>query len=37
VSLHNIAWTLQFMSGMRSAIAAGTFEALRQQQSHDVP
>ncbi|CAB4799008.1 MAG: tRNA guanosine(34) transglycosylase Tgt [Actinobacteria bacterium] len=31
VSLHNIAWTLQLMSDMRSAIAAGTFEALRSR------
>ncbi|MCU1396289.1 MAG: tgt [Ilumatobacteraceae bacterium] len=31
VSLHNIAWTLQLMDRMRAAIAAGTFEVLRQQ------
>jgi queuine tRNA-ribosyltransferase len=30
VSLHNVAWTLQLMSEMRSAIAAGTFERLRR-------
>ena len=29
VSLHNISWTLQFMSQMRSAIAAGTLHDLR--------
>ncbi len=31
VSLHNIAWTLQLMATMRTAIAAGTFEQLRRQ------
>jgi queuine tRNA-ribosyltransferase len=31
VSLHNIAWTLQLMASMRAAIAAGTFEQLRQR------
>lgn len=31
VSLHNIAWTLQLMASMRSAIGAGTFEQLRQR------
>ena len=30
VSLHNIAWTLQLMSRMREAIAAGTFDTLRR-------
>jgi queuine tRNA-ribosyltransferase len=30
VSLHNIAWTLQLMASMRSAIAAGTFDVLRR-------
>jgi len=31
VSLHNIAWTLSLMGSMRSAIAAGTFDDLRQR------
>jgi len=31
VSLHNISWTLQLMTRMRQAIAAGTFDDLRQQ------
>ena len=31
VSLHNIAWTLQLMSRMREAIAAGTFDTLRRE------
>ncbi|MGD9995613.1 MAG: tRNA guanosine(34) transglycosylase Tgt [Ilumatobacteraceae bacterium] len=31
VSLHNIAWTLQLMSRMRAAIAAGTFDDLRRE------
>ncbi len=31
VSLHNIAWTLQLMGAMRSAIEAGTFDQLRRQ------
>lgn len=30
VSLHNIAWTLQLMSRMRTAIESGTFEELRR-------
>ncbi|MEI7617875.1 MAG: tRNA guanosine(34) transglycosylase Tgt [Actinomycetota bacterium] len=30
VSMHNIAWTLQLMRDMRSAIEAGTFESLRR-------
>jgi queuine tRNA-ribosyltransferase len=30
MSLHNIAWTLQLMARMRSAIADGTFDALRR-------
>lgn len=30
VSVHNVAWTLQLMATMRSAIATGTFETLRQ-------
>ena len=30
VSIHNIAWTLHLMERMRTAIAAGTFEALRR-------
>lgn len=30
VSIHNVAWTLQLMASMRSAIAAGTFESMRQ-------
>jgi queuine tRNA-ribosyltransferase len=29
VSIHNIAWTLQLMARMRSAIARGTFDQLR--------
>ena len=31
ISVHNIAWTLQFMSRMRDAIAAGTFRQLRSE------
>ena len=31
VSLHNIAWTLQLMTTMRTAIEQHTFDALRQQ------
>jgi queuine tRNA-ribosyltransferase len=31
VSLHNISWTLQLMTRMRSAIEAGTFLSLRQE------
>ncbi len=31
LSLHNIAWTLQLMARMRTAIAAGTFDALRRE------
>jgi queuine tRNA-ribosyltransferase len=31
VSIHNIAWTLQLMGRMRSAIEAGTFDDLRRQ------
>jgi queuine tRNA-ribosyltransferase len=30
VSLHNIAWTLQLMDGMRAAIAAGTFTEFKR-------
>ncbi|HUC33122.1 MAG TPA: tRNA-guanine transglycosylase, partial [Ilumatobacteraceae bacterium] len=30
VSIHNIAWTLQLMDRMRSAIEAGTFADLRR-------
>ncbi len=30
VSIHNVAWTLSLMASMRSAIAEGTFTALRQ-------
>ncbi|MCB0983806.1 MAG: queuine tRNA-ribosyltransferase family protein, partial [Ilumatobacter sp.] len=31
VSMHNIAWTLQLMSRMREAVAAGTFDTLRRE------
>ena len=31
ISVHNIAWTLQFMGRMREAIAAGTFQQLRTE------
>ena len=31
VSLHNVSWTLQLMDRMKAAIAAGTFQALRQE------
>ena len=31
VSIHNIAWTLQLMENMRSAILGGTFEAMRRE------
>ena len=31
LSLHNVAWTLQLMARMRTAIAAGTFNALRRE------
>jgi len=31
LSLHNIAWTLQLMASMRTAIAAGTFDSLRSR------
>ena len=31
ISVHNIAWTLQFMDQMREAIAAGTFQQLRAE------
>jgi queuine tRNA-ribosyltransferase len=31
VSIHNIAWTLQLMNRMRTAITAGTFDALRRE------
>ena len=31
LSLHNIAWTLQLMTSMRAAIAAGNFDALRRE------
>ncbi|MEN9506124.1 MAG: queuine tRNA-ribosyltransferase [Actinomycetota bacterium] len=31
VSIHNIAWTLQLMTAMRQAIAAGTFDDLRRR------
>lgn len=30
VSIHNVAWTLSLMARMRSAIADGTFQALRR-------
>ena len=30
LSLHNVAWTLQLMERMRSAIGAGTFEQVRR-------
>ena len=30
VSVHNVAWTLDLMARMRSAIAAGTFDSLRR-------
>ncbi len=30
LSLHNIAWTLQLMTSMRTAIAAGQYESLRR-------
>lgn len=30
ISLHNVAWTIDFMARMRGAIEAGTFEALRR-------
>ncbi len=30
VSLHNLAWTLQLMDRIRTAIVAGTFESLRR-------
>jgi queuine tRNA-ribosyltransferase len=31
VSLHNISWTLQLMTKLRSAIESGTFRSLRQE------
>ena len=31
LSLHNVAWTLQLMARMRTAIAAGRFQALRRE------
>jgi queuine tRNA-ribosyltransferase len=31
VSIHNVAWTLQFMARMRAAIAAGTFDVMRRE------
>jgi queuine tRNA-ribosyltransferase len=31
LSLHNVSWTLQLMERMRTAIAAGTFAALRAE------
>jgi queuine tRNA-ribosyltransferase len=31
ISVHNIAWTLQLMDRMRSAIAGGTFQQLRTE------
>ncbi|MDP2291913.1 MAG: tRNA guanosine(34) transglycosylase Tgt [Actinomycetota bacterium] len=31
LSLHNIAWTLQLMDRMRTAIATGTFDSLRAE------
>lgn len=34
VSLHNIAWTLDLMARMRTAIEAGTFDALRREILH---
>jgi queuine tRNA-ribosyltransferase len=30
LSIHNVAWTIDLMGRMRSAIAAGTFDALRR-------
>ena len=30
LSIHNVAWTIALMNSMRSAITAGTFEALRR-------
>ena len=30
VSIHNVGWTLQLMDSMRTAIATGTFDALRR-------
>ncbi len=30
LSIHNIAWTIDLMSKMRTAIAAGTFESMRR-------
>jgi queuine tRNA-ribosyltransferase len=31
LTLHNLAWTFSLLDGMRAAIAAGTFDALRAQ------
>jgi queuine tRNA-ribosyltransferase len=31
LSMHNVAWTIQLMSRMRTAIASGTFEDLRRE------
>ena len=31
LSIHNVAWTIQLMSRMRDAIAAGTFDSLRRE------
>jgi queuine tRNA-ribosyltransferase len=31
LSLHNVAWTIELMARMRTAIAAGTFDALRRE------
>jgi queuine tRNA-ribosyltransferase len=31
VSVHNVAWTINLMSDMRSAIAAGSFQAMKQR------
>jgi queuine tRNA-ribosyltransferase len=30
LSIHNVAWTISLMDSMRSAIHAGTFDALRR-------
>ena len=31
LSLHNVAWTLQLMDRMRTAIATSSFDALRRE------
>jgi queuine tRNA-ribosyltransferase len=30
ISLHNVAWTLDLMARMRSAIRSGTFDSLKK-------